>query len=437
MLILYSILLFGLSFAGPKADALKVLGKFSYEVDYFPEDKFQNLELGAGQTERGTLDPSYQEIYQRYLAYGLKAQIQEQSLRTPASLTTFKEKNESLLFPVPQNLGLIAFKRGDLAAACPKVVQSAKDLGIERIAYYHPVHFSGGNSKIYSMPENPKYDVHWRYEIANNFSQQEFDSCLDLVASAGLKLHYIPHLESIAALIGVEEEWRMLSGIPIDNWYFHHAFGPLLTYLKKHPKNFRTAGAIDVTLAAEIDPMIFVHARKVRGGMAWLKDQFSILGYQGAKYYINTNGDFHHGKSLIPPKSLQCDEISKLLTEVDGLTPSMYGDKGHLRKKNGKLDLGLTISSYKDALKSHLISLCPGEREGMESLVSSLKIGFGEFAVDENDREQSYRDVLAEAKGQLLFVQYWNHGKWDHLGVLEDKTPLLRQELVTSKARTK
>ncbi len=437
MLILYSLLIFVLSYADSKEDTLKLLGKFSYEVDYFSEDQFKRLKVDAGRTERSVHDPQYLELYQQYLAYGVKAQIKEQVLRSPASLTNLTGKKESFVFPIPQNLGIVAFKRGDLAVSCPRVVQSARDLGADRVVYYHPVHFSGGNSKKYSMPVNPQYDTHWRYEIANNFSQTEFENCLDLISDAGLKLHYVPHLESIAALVGTEEEWRMLSGIPIDNWYFHHSFGPLLTYLTKRPKNFRSKGAIDITLAAEIDPMVFAHARKVRAGMAWLKSQLSDLGQKGANYFINTNGDFYHGKELISANTLECGEVTKLMTEIDGLTPSMYGDKGHLKKRDGKLDMKLTISSYRDALKNHVAFLCPEEKKQMESVLSSIKLGFGEFAIDESDREQSYRDILMHADEQILFIQYWNHGKWDHLGILEDKTPALRKELITPGVHTK
>lgn len=430
MWILAFLLSLNVCFASSKEETLKHLGKFAYEVNYFEEAKFKSLEVGPGETERHHKDPGYRDLYQRYLAYGVKSQLEKANGRFPASVEKTQE-SASLALSAKQNLGLVAFKRGDLAKACPLIVEKAKAYGVDRIAYFHPVHFSGGNSENYKMPKNPVYGVHWRYEVANNFSQEEFEKCMNMIADAGLKLHYIPHLESIAALVdSSKDEWRMLSGIPIDDWYFHHSFGPLLTYLKKFPQSFRKNGDLDFTLAAEIDPMVIVHARKVMAGMAWLKSQLTTFGSQGARYFINTNGDFYHGLDLISKKDVSCTDVSSLISRVDGLTPSMYGDKGHLIKKDNKLDLNATISSYKNSLMTHLGKLCPEEKKSISEIVEKTAIGFGEFAVDEKDPEQSYTDILQNANQSILFVQYWNYGKWDHLGILSDGDKRLKKELL-------
>ena len=166
------------AWAGPKEDTLKELGKFAYEVDYFGEESFRRLSLDSGEVDRLRKEPGYRETYQRYLAYGAKAQIEEKLTRAPASVPSVTDKAEAFVFPVSQNLGLIAFKRGDLKAACPKVVQAAKALGADRIAYYHPVHFSGGNSKNYRMPERPEYGVHYRTKSRITFRSRSSSSVL-------------------------------------------------------------------------------------------------------------------------------------------------------------------------------------------------------------------------------------------------------------------
>lgn len=423
-------------FASSKEETLKHLGKFAYEVDYFDKAKFKYLEVGHGETERHEKDLGYRELYQRYLAYGVKTQLEKDTARSPASVTETQESGY-LALPSKQNLGLVAFKRGDLSKACPLIVEKAKAYGVDRIAYFHPVHFSGGNSEKYKMPSNPVYGVHWRYEVANNFSQQEFETCMNMIDEAGLKLHYIPHLESIAALVdSSKEEWRMLSGIPIDGWYFHHSFGPLLSYLKKFPKSFRKKGDLDFTLTAEIDPMVIVHARKVMGGMEWLKVQLGLFGAKGSRFFINTNGDFFHGSDLISEKDVNCTDLSSLFSRIDGLTPSMYGDKGHLIKVNSKLDLESTVSSYKKSLISHLGKFCTAEKKSISEIIEKTPIGFGEFAVDEKDLDQSYKDILQNANQSILFVQYWNYGKWDHLGILGEGDKRLKDEILhKSKAR--
>lgn len=421
---LFQLILFiglGTSQAADKSSVLKALGPYSYEVDYFDEKRFEGITFEHFPPERASLDPQHQKDYQRYLAYGVKEQLEPSRRIASVSGSEFSGK---LRYPIRQNLGLIAFKRGELAATCPKIVSAAKALGSSTIAYYHPVHFTGGNSGTYKMPKDPVYGKHWRFELTNNFSQSEFEACLDLVSEAGLSLHYIPHLESISALIdnGSEKDWRLLSGIPIDNQYFHHSFGPLLTYFKKRPKAFRKK-TLELTVAAEIDPMVFSNARTVRGGIAWLRSEFSRFKMMVPKFYLNTNGDFHHGKELTLERGVDCKELSKLLSEIDAMTPSMYGDKGHFTKtKDGKISLPETLTRYRQDFSARVSELCPGTGD----VVKKTPVGFGEFALEEG---QSYADVLS-APGELKFVQYWTHGKWDHLGIVGNGDEKFRKDIL-------
>ncbi len=411
--------------AGDKTRILEDLGPYSYEVDYFSEESFRTLTYDQGLVERTLLEPGYQSIYQRYLAYGVKAQLE--SSRAPSSEAR-EFTQQRFVYPVPQHLGIIAFKRGELSATCPKVVAAAKALGSQTIAYYHPVHFSGGNSKSYKMPKHPTYGKHWRFETTLHFSQAEFEACLDLIDREKLRLHYVPHLEGVKAMVdaGTEEDWRLVSGIPIDDHYFHHGFGPLLTYLTKKPRAF-TSGPLLLTLAAELDPMVFSYARKVRAGQAWLEAELKRLARPPAQFYLNTNGDFFHGKDLTAERGHDCAELKRLLAGLHGLTPSMYGDKGHFEKtEGGHLSLPKTLEAYRARFRERLRELCP-KAPDVNEVIDSKPLGFGEFALD--PETQSYGDVLKDAK-DLLFVQYWTHGRWDHLGVLEAGSARARRELL-------
>lgn len=417
-----------------KLSVLDKLGPYSYEVDYFASKDFYHLidkweHLGEPTLERHSFNiNNYKNKYYRYLAYAVKSHLQAQ--RSPAS-TYQNPSTMKFVHQVPQHLSLIAFKTGELESSCSSVVEKAKAWGAKTIAYYHPVHYSGGNGKIYKMPANPVYGKHWRYELAHHFKQSEFEACLDKIAGAGLRLHYIPHLESIVTLNG-EEEWRLLGGIPIDEHYFHYSFGPLLTYLK-NKKNFKKHGSLDITIAAEIDPMVFSDTAQVLSGKHWLKVHLAKFGVSGTKFYLNTNGDFYHGHNLPQVKKTDCSALTSLIKDMDALTPSMYGDKGHLKKNaQGKLDLKLTIASYRSAFTNRVSELCAKNKAlaGLKKVIEHKKIGFGEFALDVNDQSQNYADILSSSEKDLLFVQFWNHGQWDHIGLVADGSERLKNQLL-------
>jgi hypothetical protein len=66
-----------------------------------------------------------------------------------------------------------------------------------------------------------------------------------------------------------------------------------------------------------------------------------------------------------------------------------------------------------------------------------MPIAFGEFAIDSKNASQSYFDILQDAKGKLQFLVYWNHGEWDHLGVLGDGDEKAKSELLVAKKTDK
>ncbi len=419
--------------SGSKKDQIvQKLGPYSYEINYFDQKLFDDLEFDYQLVERQKSDSKYLDSYLRYQAYAIKEQLEPK--RYPASIAESKSFTP-FRYQVPQSIGLIAFKRGELKAICENVVDAAKKLGASSISYYHPVHFAGGSSSNYKMPLKAKYGEHWRYESGLNFTKKEFQDCMNLISESGIKLHYIPHLESITSLIdhNDESEWRLLSGIPIDDQYFQHSFAPLINYLKKFPKAFREKGKLSFTLAAEIDPMVFSYARKIRNGKNWLSSELLKLGITGQKYFINTNGDFNHGKEIVNERGFQCNEIIDLFKSIDGITPSMYGDKGHLHTdEHGKLSIKWTVKHFRERLSNQLLSLCPKNKEVIY-LVEKIPLGFGEFAILANST-QSYKDILKDAQSELMFVQYWSHGKWDHLGIITNGDDKLKNELLKTRA---
>ncbi len=430
------LLIFMISFTATsgsrKDEIVQKLGPYSYEVNYFDQKLFDDLEFDYQLVERQKIDSKYLDSYRRYQAYALKQQLEPK--RYPASIPS-EDSYTLFRYSVPQSVGLIAFKRGELKASCEKVVDAAKKLGASSISYYHPVHFAGGSSSNYKMPIEAKYGKHWRYESGLNFTKKEFQDCMNLISESGIKLHYIPHLESISSLIdhNDESEWRLLSGIPIDDEYFQHSFAPLINYLKNYPKAFRDKGKLSFTLAAEIDPMVFSYARKISNGKKWLSSELLKLGITGQRYFINTNGDFNHGKELVVERGFECSEIVGLFKSIDGITPSMYGDKGHLHTdEKGKLSIKWTVKHYRERLTKQLLSLCPKNKEVI-NLVEKVPIGFGEFAILANST-QSYKDILNNAENELMFVQYWNHGQWDHLGIVTKGDDKLKKELLMIKA---
>jgi hypothetical protein len=93
----------------------------------------------------------------------------------------------------------------------------------------------------------------------------------------------------------------------------------------------------------------------------------------------------------------------------------MYGDKEHFVIEKNKINIEKTIHRYYTNFNNKMQQLCPKNKIDL----SKIPIGFGEFALDLNDIRQKYDDVLNHSN-KIKFIQYWNHSKWDHLGVLAD-----------------
>jgi hypothetical protein len=431
--------------AASKSDVLNQLGELSYEVDYFEPAAFESVILKSSQTERAQ-NEDYQKIYQKYLAWGVKAQIEfvknKPKFNSSESSNNQKSADKTLesyspRLTVPQFISLVPFKTGDLQRECATIVTKAKQFGFESVTLFYPVHFSGGNSKNYQQPAAPQIGKHYHYEVTHALLPAEVEACLNFIAQSNMELHYVPHLESIVTLTTGEEEWRLLSGIPIDEHYFAQAFAPLMNFLKKYPRAFKKP--LHITLAAEIDPSVFSYAQALRKGWSQLREELRKLNVGVAGYYWNTNGDFYHGLSLIQERGKNCSELELFLKDITALTPSMYVEKDHFVLKNENIQLAETLNKYRSGLMKRLKEVCP-ENKFWEEIIAQKPIGFGECALDET-KANSYLSLennkMKNPLEKLYFLNYWNYGKWDHLGLRESKASTrFKDQLLLRRSRT-
>lgn len=374
----------------------------------------------------------YSALRHSYIVDGIKLKLENsQQSRSIASIE--ENKAEKLIYKIPQYLGLTFFKRNDLKRTCYTIVKQARDLKAEGVAFFYPVHYSGGNSKDFFMPSNPKYGRDFAYETAQSPDKKALFKCLDRILESGLKINYIPHLESISSLAsGGSQEWRMYSGIPLDDYYYYYSFNPLMQYLKSSKKREKLVDKLFVTFGAEIDNMVIGKPRSALKVVKQLRKDLAV--HSGVKrkvpILLNTNGDFYHMWKI--PQAvradLSCTDLRELFRSIDYISPSMYGDKGHFKQKNNRLSLNETLEQYYKQFKSILPAKC----QYVEKDFRSVDIGFGEFALDPS-LKQNYADILKEP-GRVKFVQYWNHSKWDHLGVYPENKAIgqkVRKQLVT------
>ena len=373
----------------------------------------------------------YVEIRRRYIIDGIKLKLEES--KASRSIASVEESSkEKLIYKVPQYLGLTFFKRNDLNRMCAQVVKKAKSLGAEGIAFFYPVHFSGGNSEKFFMPANPIYGRDYRYENAQAPGKTALFECLDNILKNKLKVNYIPHLESISSLASSgKKEWRMYSGIPLDEYYYYYSFGHLIRYMKSSKKRKQLAKKLLVTIGAEIDNMVLGHPKDTLGTIKQLKSDLASLTKTKVPIMLNTNGDFYHMWKIPQAQKdkLNCSDLESLIGKIDYLSPSMYGDKGHFKTKASRLSLSETLEQYYTQFENSLPRKCKYVAKSFRK----VDIGFGEFALDPS-LKQNYADILKNP-GPVKFVQYWNHSKWDHLAIYPENRLLnqkARKQLISN-----
>lgn len=423
-------------------DLKKLVGKEnSYVLDLYEDNPSNNtylLDMLEQEKKRNKISrekiSKYSKLRRNYLAYGMKLKFEQNKKKGPSrsiASVDVVETKEKLIYKVPQYLGLTFFKRNDLSGMCHRIVQQAKSLSAEGIAFFYPVHFSGGNSKGFSMPANPKYGKDYAYETAQSPDNKVLFDCLDKILESGLKINYVPHLESISSLTSSgTQEWRMYSGIPLDDYYYYYSFSPLFNYLKSSKKRKKLAQKLLVTFGAEIDNMVLGHPKSANKIVKDLREELLTVTTKKIPILLNTNGDFYHMWKIPQAKKseLNCSELDTLISSLDYVSPSMYGDKGHFKRKDNRLSINQTLEEYYTQFKNMLPKRC----YYLEKKLRKISIGFGEFALDPT-RKQNYVDIL-KSPGRVKFVQYWNHSKWDHLAVYPKNKALnlkIRQQLIS------
>lgn len=390
-----------------------------------------------GVVERAKYEKGYTSYLKEYSRQSNSYRSPASNRRLPSSKSKVKIKK---LSDSQQYAGLIYFKKGDMQSMCHDQVTRSVQMGLDGVVLYYPVHYSGGNSEVYKMPEKPLYGVHYKYELANRPTKSELNRCLDLILSKGLKLNFAPHLESVRTLVAPNKpEWRLMSGIPLDDKYLESAFGDFLTYLSSKKNLNISSGRIKLTAFSEIDPMVLSYPKRSYNIILNLKKKFNaVLGHDPEVIY-NTNGDFYNGWNLPQSRSVSsCFYLKKLLNELDVIAPSIYGDKGHIgfekveSSRESRATLGSTLSLFESRFNERLNTLCGEKRYNLR--IEKNKLSFGEFALDENDSRQSYKTFFEGAQENLKFINYWNHGKWDHHGIYNGNTSSERffKELTTS-----
>lgn len=435
-------LVFGEVSKSDLAKVREIIGeKNAYVLDMYRDEPaynqylrtFLNSESSRELTVREKA-PNYSKLRQRYLSEGIRLNFKGfstpklKAARAPASV----QGKEKLAYKLPQFLGLTFFKRSDLSLMCDRVVEKAIALGAEGVALFYPVHFSGGNSKTFSMPKNPIYGKDYFYETAQAPDQKEFFRCVDKILESNLKINYVPHLESISSLSSSgESEWRMYSGIPLDQYYYYYSFSPILEYLRSSKSRAKLSERLLVTFAAEIDNMVMGHPAMANKIVQNLRSDLKSFSKKKIPIMLNTNGDFYHLWKIpqANPEDISCKELGNLFDAIDYVSPSMYGDKGHFSEEKNKLNISSTLSQFYKSFDESIPQRC----RYITKKFKKLKIGFGEFALDP-DKNHHYGDIL-DKPSVVEFVYYWNHSKWDHLMVHpgEKKSSIhrLRKQLIS------
>ncbi len=337
------------------------------------------------------------------------------SSRSPASEDGPVGPGLELPLVVPS---LVAFRPGDVAERCPMVIESAKRMGARWMTVFYPLPYSGGNRATVPMVAHPQHGKDWRIERVGQPTYDETSRCVRAAWKAGLGLHWVPHLESVRLLHdpSSQGEWRLLSGIPLDEHYFEAAFSPLKRLLKSHPREARRHG-LRVSLAAEVDPMVFAAADVLLAQTGHLRQELEAMGVR-AELVWNPNGDFHHGRELPQAASgARCDALHAWITRLHRLAPSIYAENGHVSMHEGRPDMAKTRRDFLSRLHGRLSELCP--QQDWPKATAGLRFSFGEFALD-HGQQAAYPAVwkqLGEVSG-VDDVTLWSEGRWDHAGVI-------------------
>lgn len=419
-----------------KKDLLSIIGaENSFVFDHYKENKsndaFIKKVILTEQKHRPTFreeEKSYRKLRRSYLAHSLYQHFKSnENSRSIAS--TKKNRSLKLKYKLPQFLGLIFFKKNEVSKVCKKVVDKAVGMGAKGIAFFYPVHYSGGNSDTEFMPKNPVYGRDYKYEYAQAPIEKNVFKCLDYIVEKKLEINWVPHLESIVSLESSgRSEWRMYSGIPLDHHYYINSFGPLLSYIKNSDNKKKFLSSLSITFAAEIDNMAIGRPEDSIRIIDNLNRQMKRYTFREIPMLLNTNGDFFHLWKIpqVNKATINCNVISKLFSKIDILSPSMYGDKGHFKQavKSKQLSVENTLKTYKSRLSNSVPKRCKTAR----SKITSIEVGFGEFALDLS-KDQKYQDILINS-GKIKYVQYWNHSAWDHLGVVTDSKESVKAQLL-------
>lgn len=340
--------------------------------------------------------------------------------RRPASVAhAFSGGVTPLPYVVPS---LIAFRPGDIRERCPEVKEHARLLGARWVTFFYPLPYSGANRPQRFMSSHPIVGKDWRIERMGQPALEETEQCLVSLWKAGLEINWVPHLESVRQLGDpLQPEWRLLSGIPLDQHYFDEAFRPLRETLRRHPGLVKDR-PLRVTLAAEIDPMVFASGDYLAKATPSLQRQLQTLGVRPELVW-NSNGDFLNGLDLPQAKAPQCAGLHSWMGQLHRLAPSIYAEHGQMAEDKGRPHLALTKERFLKNLKARLQTLCPDG--AWSERVTALKFSFGEFALKAN--QSAYPLVWPQLgpQGAVEDVTLWNEGIWDHSRQLKgsDRAP--------------
>lgn len=287
------------------------------------------------------------------------------------------------------SLGLIFFKKNELAQSCQKALEYKPVL--KALTIFYPIHYDSRTKK---------------YFYQNRPDDQEWESCLALLSQIET-LIYIPHLEEVQTLISQQPKWRMYSRVDLDQSYWAEIFFPLVRLLNRLGTKHQLKGVF-VSVAAEMERHFLPQLNLVslRAAQIWINRVKALVPSVPVFVVFSPNGDLKH----LPPKNLlNCAAIKAFFQWIDVIAPSFHEKHQHFQKIDWK-------SWVEDVRKMWTVFLNENcsmySKTDWKNLLQSKSISFSEISFSKAKNYELFsRQILQESL--LMPVTFWSHGDWD------------------------
>ena len=205
-----------------------------------------------------------------------------------------------------------SFSAGDLDRVCKKEVDLATASGYTTMTLIPMIAWNLRKRAL----EDPKLTI----------APGEISRCLEYAWSKGLNLAFQPHLDELKFKI-----WRAYFNFTPNDEYLHLAFDEFLSWLAPKTSAVNQGGRhVDVILAGELETSIAKHASDWAGLAQKLRAKFTSMGFLDHVVRVALNPNWTPLDSI--GKSPDCTGLHGLLSEMDFIAFSAYGDWSRIQK---------------------------------------------------------------------------------------------------------